>query len=98
VEIGLGSSHIFKYVLNNPVYAGERRRLMKQINMLSAQDIKELSDSVGGVYTLSVLSEVRPTTIYRLINEDYQPSMDSLLKLNIVLEKLETQDENLVSS
>ena len=71
---------------------------MKQINMMSAQDIKELSDSVGGVYSLSILSDVRPATIYRLIGGDFKPSADSLLKLNVVLQELETQDENLANA
>ena len=65
---------------------------MKQINMMSAQDIKELSDSVGGVYSLSILSDVRPATIYRLIGGDFKPSADSLLKLNMVLQETEFED------
>ena len=65
---------------------------MEQIYMMSADDIKKLADNVGGVYSLSILSDVRPATIYRLIGGDFKPSASSLLKLNMVLQETEFED------
>jgi len=78
-------------------YATERL-FMKSINMLTTKEIKELSDSVGGVYELSVLSGVRPSTLYRLLTGDFKPSYDSLVKLDTVTKELEALDENLANA
>ena len=62
---------------------------MKTIKLLTAEEIKELAESVGGVHDLSMVTGLRTVTLYRLIKGDYNPSLNTLLKLNILMKDLE---------
>jgi len=59
------------------------------MKIFTDSEIREMSDYVGGVFTLSRLSGVTQTTLYRLMNGDFNPSVATLVKLNGVHKELE---------
>jgi len=66
--------------------------------MLTKEELKELVNKVGGVHRLSMMTDLTPATIYRVMSGDVNPSYKTSVKLNIVNEALETLDEELINA
>jgi len=57
------------------------------IKLYDKEDIKRMADKVGGVYQLSVTTDIQVNTLYRLLRGEFKPSFNTLQKLMVMEEE-----------